>query len=81
MITGVTQPMTGKNDSIKIEMVNTACHNVFRNASLMPLKISFISCLKLKGKSLPSMMASVRSLRYAKTGEPMIRNRYLKSEK
>ena len=36
---------------------------------------------KLKGKSFPSMIASVFSLRYANSGEPMMRKIYLNKEK
>lgn len=81
MITGVTHPTTGKKDKIKIEMVNTDCHNVLRKASLMPRAMSFINCRKLNGKSRFSMIDSVFSLRYANTGEPMMRKRYLNREK
>ena len=63
MITGVTHPTNGKKESMRIEIVNTDCHRVLRSASLIPRKTSLTNCAKLKGKSFPSIIASVRSLR------------------
>ncbi len=54
---------------------------MFRNAILIPLIESLRSCEKLNGNSLPSIIASVFSLKYANSGEPMIRKMYLNSEK
>ena len=62
-ISGVNQPTNGMNDNIKIDKVYTVCQRALRNASLIPRAISFSNWAKLKGKSLPSMIASVFSLK------------------